>query len=103
VTVASEVGALPANFALYPAYPNPFNAQVTLSFDLPRSTAVELVLYDALGRPVRRLVGGALEAGAYRLDWDGRDERGKRVASGIYFIRLVAGSFAETGRIALVR
>lgn len=103
VIVVSEVGALPANFVLYPAYPNPFNSQVTLSFDLPRSTAVELVLYDALGRPVRRLVGGALEAGAYRLGWDGRDERGKRVASGIYFIRLVAGSFAETGRIALVR
>ena len=95
--------ALPADFALHPAYPNPFNAEVALSFDLPKAAAVTLVLYDALGRPVRQLVDGPLAAGRYRFGWDGRDRRGRAVASGIYFYRLVADSFVAVGRLALVR
>ena len=95
--------ALPADFALHPAYPNPFNAEVALSFDLPKATAVALVLYDALGRPVRHIVDGPLAAGRYRFGWDGRDRRGRAVASGIYFYRLIADSFVAVGRLALVR
>lgn len=95
--------ALPADFALHPAYPNPFNAEVALSFDLPKAASVALVLYDALGRPVRQLVDGPLAAGRYQFVWDGRDRRGRAVASGIYFYRLVADSFVAVGRLALVR
>ena len=100
---ASKAVALPADFALHPAYPNPFNAEVALSFDLPQAAAVALVLYDALGRPVRHLVDGPLAAGRYRFVWDGRDQDGRVVASGIYFYRLVADSFVAVGRLALVR
>ena len=103
VTAVTEANAMPTDFALHPAYPNPFNAQVVLSFDLPRSAVSTLVLYDALGRPVRRLVDGPLQAGGYRFSWDGRDEGGQRVASGVYFYRLTADVFAAMGRIALVR
>ena len=95
--------AVPADFALHPAYPNPFNAEVALSFALPQTASVALVLYDGLGRPVRSLVNGPLAAGRYRFVWDGRDRRGRAVASGIYFYRLVAGSFVGVGRVALVR
>ena len=95
--------ALPADFALHPAYPNPFNAEVALSFDLPKEASVELVLYDALGQPVRHFVDGSLAAGRYRFVWDGRDQEGRAVASGIYFYRLVADSFVGVGRLALVR
>jgi len=95
--------ALPADFALHPAYPNPFNAEVALSFDLPKAAAVALVLYDALGQPVRHIVDGPLAAGRYQFAWDGRDRRGRAVASGIYFYRLVADSFVAVGRLALVR
>lgn len=95
--------ALPADFALHPAYPNPFNAEVALSFDLPKAAAVALVLYDALGQPVRHIVDGPLAAGRYRFAWDGRDRRGRAVASGIYFYRLIADSFVAVGRLALVR
>ena len=94
---------LPTDFALYPAYPNPFNAEVALSFDLPEEVSVALVLYDALGRPVRRLVEGPLAAGRYRFVWDGRDQGGRAVASGVYFYRLAADSFVGVGRLALVR
>ena len=100
---ASKAVALPTDFALHPAYPNPFNAEVALSFDLPQAASVELVLYDALGRPVRHLVDGPLAAGRYRFVWDGRDQDGRAVASGIYFYRLVADSFVAVGRLALVR
>ncbi len=100
---SSKAVALPADFALHPAYPNPFNAEVALSFDLPKATASALVLYDALGRPVRHLVDGPLAAGRYRFVWDGRDQDGRVVASGVYFYRLVADSFVAVGRLALVR
>lgn len=103
VTAVLDAGVLPADFALYPAYPNPFNAEVSLSFDLPQAVSVELVLYDILGRPVRRLVDGALAAGSYRLVWDGRDQMGQRVATGVYFYRLIGASFVAAGRVALVR
>ena len=99
----SKAVALPTDFALHPAYPNPFNAEVALSFDLPQAAVVALVLYDALGRPVRHLVEGPLAAGRYRFVWDGRDQDGRAVASGIYFYRLVADSFVAMGRLALVR
>ncbi len=100
---ASKAVVLPADFALHPAYPNPFNAEVALSFDLPKAASVALVLYDALGRPVRHLVDGALAAGRYRFVWDGCDQGGRVVASGVYFYRLVADSFVAVGRLALVR
>ena len=97
----AKVVALPADFALHPAYPNPFNAEVALSFDLPQEASVSLVLYDALGRPVRRLVDGPLAAGRYRFVWDGRDLSGRVVASGIYFYRLVADSFVGGGTLGV--
>lgn len=100
---ASKALALPADFALHPAYPNPFNAEVVLSFDLPQAASVALVLYDALGQPVRQLVDRSLAAGRYRFVWNGRDQGGWAVASGIYFYRLVADSFVAVGRLALVR
>ena len=74
-----------------------------MSFAIPRATTVELVVFDILGRPVRRVVDGPMEAGAYRLFWDGRDQLGRRVASGVYVYRLLADSFSATGRMVLLR
>ncbi len=100
---ASKAVVLPTDFALHLAYPNPFNAEVALSFDLPQASSVALVLYDALGRPVRHLVEGSLAAGRYRFVWNGRDREGRAVAAGMYFYRLVADSFVAVGRLVLVR
>jgi hypothetical protein len=101
--VDGEGEALPADFALYPAYPNPFNAEVALSFAVPRRALGELVLYDMLGRPVRRLLDGELGAGIYSIIWDGRDQAGRLVASGVYFYRFAAAEFVAVRRLALVR
>jgi M6 family metalloprotease-like protein len=93
----------PARFALHPGFPNPFNAAVTIRFDLPEAAAVGLVIYDMLGQKVRRLQEGVLEPGYYRQSWDGRDAQGRSVASGVYLFRLKAGEFVQVGRLVLLR
>ncbi|MBI2502262.1 MAG: choice-of-anchor D domain-containing protein, partial [Candidatus Latescibacteria bacterium] len=80
----------PAALALYPPYPNPFNAEVALSYELPRTQPLSLVIYNAAGQQVRTLFSGIQEAGAYRLVWDGRDQQGRLAGSGIYLALLRA-------------
>lgn len=82
------VHALPVAYALHPNVPNPFNAHTTLRYDLPMTGEVMLVVYDIHGRRVKRLVAGHREAGTYTTIWDGTDEKGMSVASGLYVGRL---------------
>ena len=101
----SDDTAVPSAFALRQAWPNPFNSTTVIDFDLPTSSEVELVVYDVLGRRVRDLTPSVgLAAGRYAIDWNGVDESGRSVASGVYFYRLQAtGGFRATGRVVLVR
>jgi hypothetical protein len=75
-------------FALEPAHPNPFAVNTTLVFSLDRDGPARVAVFDAAGRMVRRLLSGSSAAGLHTLQWDGRDESGARVPSGIYFYRL---------------
>jgi hypothetical protein len=79
--------------------PNPFRSVTTLAFDLPVASRVMLVIHGVDGRVVRRLVEGPYDAGSHRAIWDGCDDRGRPVVSGIYFARLIAGEFKSTLRI----
>ncbi|MSR82092.1 MAG: T9SS type A sorting domain-containing protein [Candidatus Latescibacteria bacterium] len=101
--VEEEGTALPEHLVLHPGFPNPFNAQTTFRFELPRQGRAALTLYDPLGRPLRRLLDTSLPAGTYTYGWDGRDDQGREVASGVYFCRLQAGGFRAVERLALVR
>jgi sugar lactone lactonase YvrE len=94
---AAKFAALPAALTLHPAYPNPFNAEVVLSFDLPQAQALSLRIYNAAGQQVRTLVSGFQEGGAHRLVWDGRDQQGRLVGSGIYLalMRAEAGQLSQ--------
>jgi hypothetical protein len=94
---------LPDDFALQQNYPNPFNPSTTITFSLPRVSDVLLTIYNTLGQKVRTLVSGGLVAGTYRITWDGRDDCGHQVASGIYLYRLDAGSFSEQRKMVLVK
>ncbi len=87
---APETGytALPAQWELFPAYPNPFNPSTNLSFTVPEYGIVRLTVCDILGREVVRLADGPLSAGVYTYSWDGMDRNGRAVASGTYFFRL---------------
>ncbi|MDZ7346309.1 MAG: ExeM/NucH family extracellular endonuclease, partial [candidate division KSB1 bacterium] len=97
------VSLTPTDYALLPPYPNPFNNTVALKFTLPIDDQAALVIYSLRGEPIRTLCSGRLQAGHHILHWDGSDESGKTVASGLYFCRLETPSFRLTRKIALVR
>ncbi len=94
---------LPQNYALYPNYPNPFNPSTTIEFDVPEQSMVKLVVYDVAGRRIRTLANGSYAAGHHQVVWDGRDERGVPVASGVYIYRLTAGSHHFTRKMMLMK
>jgi len=83
--------------------PNPFNPLTTISYSLPRASWLHLEVFTIAGRSTRSLVDGWADAGEYRTDWDGRDDLGRTVPSGVYFYRLEAGEYVETKRMTLVR
>ncbi len=96
--------ATPARFALHPCQPNPFNPRTTVRYDLPRAAPVVLAIYDLSGRRVRTLRDGADEpAGSHEAEWDGRDDGGRVVPSGVYVCRLTAGEYRGVRRVALVK
>ncbi len=87
--VVGETMATPAAFALGANYPNPFNPATTIPFTVAAEAGdVDLIIYNVLGQPVRRVWNGPLTAGEHRLTWDGRDGQGQSVAAGVYLVRL---------------
>jgi len=80
-------------FALYPNYPNPFNPETRIQFQLAKHSNVQLLIYDVLGRKIRTLVSGRLEGGYHIINWDGLDDDGTDAASGMYIYRIKAGNF----------
>lgn len=95
--------ALPARAVLWPPYPNPFNPETTLSFDLAQPGTVRLELFDLAGRRVRTLCAEALGAGAHQRRWDGRDETGRAAPSGAYYARLAVDGASQMRKLSLVR
>ncbi len=93
----------PKVFTLHQNAPNPFNPATSISFTLAESRNTSLIVYDALGRTIRTLANGPLPAGKHTIRWDGRDNSGAPVSSGVYLYRLTAGGVAETRRMTLVR
>ena len=85
------------------AWPNPTRDKASFSLDLPRAATGTLAVYDLAGRLVRRLATGPLAAGAMEGGWDGRDETGARVVSGVYYLRLDAGDLRGTEKLVVIR
>ena len=95
--------ALPGAFALRQNYPNPFNSHTVIGFSLPAAADVDLALFDLLGQRVTTMVRGHRPAGTYTLQWDGRDDGGQPLASGLYLYRLQSTHQTETRKLLLVR
>jgi hypothetical protein len=100
---ALSAPVMPATLALHRAHPNPFNARTTVRFDLPRAGPTELAIYDATGRRIRSLVDETLPPGFHSVEWDATDQRGHRVASGVYFYRLLAEGEVLTRKLVLLK
>jgi len=113
--LAEEMLVLPTSYVLGVPYPNPFNSEVVVRYTLPAESAVELVVYNELGQVVRRLVEGHQGTGHHRVVWDGRDDTGRGLATGMYVVQLRAGElrsdasrpadlrFRQTRKVAFVK
>ncbi len=101
-----DVGPIPTQLALHQNYPNPFNPRTTIAYDLPAaptSESVRLRIVDVAGRVVRTLVDETQSGGAYRIEWEGKDDRGQLVSSGIYFSVLDARGTRQTRKLVLLK
>ncbi len=101
-----EIKTVPGDLTLSQNYPNPFKPSgvgTTITYRLARRTHVRLTVFDALGKAIQTLVQEEREAGPHSVIWDGRDEMGRPVASGLYFYRLQAGGFQKVARMLFVR
>ena len=105
ITAVSEehAPALPAQVALAPGYPNPFNSETVLRFELPRRAQVELSVHNLAGQTVATLVRGQRLPGSHRVIWDGRDDAGRHLASGLYLCRLQTAGEVATRKLLLLR
>ena len=101
--VEEDLRALPRSPGLLTNFPNPFNRSTVVRFAMPSPAEVDLSVYDPSGRRVRTLVGGRFGPGFHRVHWDGRDDRGDPVGSGVYLIRLEVGGKVYTRKAVLVR
>ena len=94
---------IPKAYSLSQNYPNPFNPTTTIKFDIRNKGQVSLRIYNVAGQLVRTLVDSELEAGSYAEEWTGLNNDGSKVASGVYFYRLEAGSFESVKKMVLLR
>jgi outer membrane protein assembly factor BamB len=95
--------SFPSVFQINPAYPNPFNSITNISYNLNCNNCVEIVVIDLKGNQVRTLVNGPLQAGYHTEIWDGRNEAGIPVSSGLYFYRISAGNFSKIRKMSLIK
>jgi hypothetical protein len=91
------------SYQLEQNYPNPFNPTTTISFALPQASEVSLSIYNLSGQLVKKLVAGEMNAGRHSLVWDATNDRGERVASGVYLYVIKAGEFSAQRKLVLMK
>jgi hypothetical protein len=92
-----------APFEVKGNFPNPFNPETVIKFNLPQASAVTLKVYNILGQAVNTLVDEPLSAGSHSVMWDGKNAQGRDVASGVYFYRISAGGYESIQKMTLLR
>jgi hypothetical protein len=98
-----DKGQIPTVYSLAQNYPNPFNANTQITFALPKSGQARLDIYNVLGQKVSTLFNEFMSAGTKTVNWDGRDDRGVGVPSGVYFYRLSSLDFLQTKKMLLIK
>ena len=94
---------IPHNYRLGQNYPNPFNPNTTISFTIPKDDEVNLIIYDLAGRIVNTLVNDKLSRGTHTVTWNGTNDIGNIVPSGVYFYQLQTGTFSETRKMMFLK
>ena len=103
ITAVEAESITPLTFTLSTAYPNPFNASTTISFTLNKPEKVNLAIYNLAGQKVRELAAGDYSAGSHTAVWDGCDNNGTSVSSGVYLARMESGGVSKVVRMAMVK
>jgi hypothetical protein len=94
---------VPLTFSLKQCYPNPFNPLTTIEYSLAQKSEVELIIFNTLAQQIRTLVSRFQNAGNYTIVWDGTDQQGLMVSSGIYIYRIKAGTFSSSKKMSFLR
>jgi flagellar hook assembly protein FlgD len=94
---------VPTTFAISQNYPNPFNPTTMIDYAVREQSFVGIKVYNLLGQEVKDLVSEEMDAGVYSVAWDGRDNFGKEVPSGMYMYKMNAGSFSQTRKMMLLK
>lgn len=102
-TNLETVETLPTEFAVKQNYPNPFNPSTTIEFSIPNNSNVKVSIYNLIGQEIRTLVNSEMEAGTYKVTWNGENNLGQKVNSGIYLYRVVSGDKVQTMKMTLMK
>ncbi len=102
VTVVNRA-PVPDEFSLFQNYPNPFNVETVIEYNLAEDCHVELAIYNVLGQKIKTLVSQHQEAGHNTVRWNGRDDHGNEVASGVYFCQIQAGGYVNVKKMMSVK
>ena len=94
---------LPNQYALLPNYPNPFNPQTTIDYQIPEAGHVTIDIFDLRGQKIRSLINQNINAGYHSVVWDGNDESANPISSGVYLYRILTDEFVNTRKMILMR
>ena len=94
---------LPFRFALYQNYPNPFNPITTIDYEMARDELVSIFVYDLMGRRIKTLVNKVVAPGRYSVSWNGTNEAGKLLSTGMYFYQMRAEDFESVKKLILLK
>ena len=103
VMAVEETARVPLSFALRPNFPNPFNGETVIAYELSRTADVALAIYDLSGQRIRRLFRARRLPGTHTVRWDGRNEAGREVGSGVYFCRLETSEGTQVRKMVVIR
>ncbi len=101
--VQDDRSDLPQTFALFQNHPNPFNPETVIEYQLPIACHVTLTIYNTLGQEIRTLIDRELQAGSHQATWDGKDNSGNKVGTGIYLYQMRAGQFWAVKKMILLQ
>lgn len=103
VGIGNLGSSIPKSFSLEQNYPNPFNPETNIAYHIPKLSNIKLIVYDSIGREIRTLVNTTQLAGSYEVRWNGKDDFGNKVSSGIYFYSFKSDDFKATKRMLLIK
>ena len=101
--IEQKLLTIPKEFNLSQNYPNPFNSSTSINFSLPHKSDVKIEIFNSLGRKVKTILNAERDAGTYNIIWDGTNSQNKKVATGIYFTRLITNQYEKSIKMLLIK